>query len=48
MRVTLIIVNAVVGFTAILLMTGTLRVRRAAEADRTGGEPARANISDGR
>ena len=48
MRVTLIIVNAVVGFTAILLMTGTLRVRRAAEADRAGGEPARANVSDGR
>ncbi len=35
MRVTLIIVNAIVGFTAILLMTGTLRVRRAAEADRS-------------
>jgi uncharacterized membrane protein YbhN (UPF0104 family) len=48
MRVTLIVVNAVVGFTAILLMTGTLRVRRAAEADRAGGEPARANVSDGR
>ena len=48
MRVTLIIVNAVVGFTAILLMTGTLRIRRAAEADRAGGEPARANVSDGR
>ena len=43
MRVTLILVNAVVGFTAILLMTGTLRIRRAAEADRAGGEPARAN-----
>jgi len=48
MRVTLIVVNAVVGFTAILLMTGTLRVRRAAETDRTGGKPARANVSDGR
>lgn len=48
MRVTLIIVNAVVGFTAILLMTGTLRVRQAAEADRAGGAPARANGSDGR
>jgi len=48
MRVTLIVVNAVVGFTAILLMTGTLRIRRAAEADRTGGEPARADGSDGR
>lgn len=48
MRVTLIVVNAVVGFTAILLMTGTLHVRRAAEADRAGGEPARAKASDGR
>ena len=48
MRVTLIIVNAVVGFTAILLMTGTLRIRRAAEADRAGGKPARADVSDGR
>jgi uncharacterized protein (TIRG00374 family) len=48
MRVTLIIVNAVVGFTAILLMTGTLRVRRAAEADRAGGKPAGANVPDGR
>jgi uncharacterized membrane protein YbhN (UPF0104 family) len=48
MRVTLIVVNAVVGFTAILLMTGTLRIRRTAEADRTGGEPARADGSDGR
>ena len=48
MRVTLIVVNAVVGFTAILLMTGTLRVRRAAETDRAGGKPARANVSDGR
>ena len=48
MRVTLIIVNAVVGFTAILLMTGTLHVRRAAEADRADAEPARARVSDGR
>jgi len=48
MRVTLIVVNAVVGFAAILLMTGTLRVRQAAEADRAGGKPARANVSDGR
>jgi uncharacterized membrane protein YbhN (UPF0104 family) len=48
MRVTLIVVNAIVGFTAILLMTGTLRIRRTAEADRTGGEPARADGSDGR
>ena len=48
MRVTLIIVNAVVGFTAILLMTGTVHVRRAAEADRAGGKPARARVSDGR
>lgn len=40
MRVTLIVVNALVGFTAILLMTGTLNVRRQAEADRAGAEPA--------
>jgi uncharacterized membrane protein YbhN (UPF0104 family) len=45
MRVTLIVVNAIVGFTAILLMTGTLHVRRAAEADRSKGEP---KVSDGR
>jgi uncharacterized membrane protein YbhN (UPF0104 family) len=48
MRITLIVVNAVVGFTAILLMTGTLRVRRAAEADRAAGEPVEAKVSDGR
>jgi uncharacterized membrane protein YbhN (UPF0104 family) len=48
MRVTLIVVNAIVGFTAILLMTGTLHIRRAAEADRAGAEPARARVSDGR
>jgi uncharacterized membrane protein YbhN (UPF0104 family) len=48
MRVTLLIVNALVGFGAILLMTGTLRVRRAAEADRAGSEPARVKVSDGR
>jgi uncharacterized membrane protein YbhN (UPF0104 family) len=48
MRVTLIIVNALVGFGAILLMTGTLRIRRAAEADRAGGEPAQVKVSDGR
>ncbi len=47
MRVTLIVVNAVVGFAAILLMTGTVHIRRAAEADRAG-EPARAKASDGR
>jgi uncharacterized membrane protein YbhN (UPF0104 family) len=40
MRVTLIVVNALVGFTAILLMTGTLNIRRQAEADRAGTEPA--------
>jgi uncharacterized protein (TIRG00374 family) len=40
MRVTLIVVNALVGFTAILLMTGTLNIRRQAEADRAGAEPA--------
>jgi glycosyltransferase 2 family protein len=49
MRVTLIIVNALVGFTAILLMTGTLRVRRVAEADReAAGEGSSDRISDGR
>jgi uncharacterized membrane protein YbhN (UPF0104 family) len=48
MRVTLIVVNALVGFGAILLMTGTLRIRRAAEADRAGAEPARVKVSDGR
>jgi glycosyltransferase 2 family protein len=48
MRVTLIVVNALVGFGAILLMTGTLHVRRAAEADRAGSEPAQVKPSDGR
>jgi uncharacterized membrane protein YbhN (UPF0104 family) len=43
MRVTLIIVNAIVGFTAILLMTGTFDVRRRAQADRAAPE-----VSDGR
>jgi hypothetical protein len=33
MRVTLIVVNAVLGFTAILLMLRTLRFRRVVEAD---------------
>jgi hypothetical protein len=47
MRVTLIVVNALVGFTAILVMTGTLNVRRQAEADRAG-KPARVKVSDGR
>jgi len=48
MRVTLIVVNAIVGFTAILLLTGTLRVRQVAEADRAGAKPARVKVSDGR
>src|SRR5262249_41805281 len=48
MRVTLIIVNAIVGFTAILLMTGTLNGGRQAEADRAGGKPAGVKVSDGR
>jgi uncharacterized membrane protein YbhN (UPF0104 family) len=43
MRVTLIVVNAIVGFTAILLMTGTFRIRRAAQADRAAAE-----VPDGR
>jgi uncharacterized membrane protein YbhN (UPF0104 family) len=38
MRVTLIVVNAVLGFTAILLMLRTLRFRDAVEADRTAPE----------
>jgi uncharacterized membrane protein YbhN (UPF0104 family) len=42
MRVTLMIVNGLVGFAAILLMTGTLRVRQRAEADRAASGPARA------
>jgi uncharacterized membrane protein YbhN (UPF0104 family) len=48
MRVTLIVVNALIGFTAILLMTGTLHVRRQAEADRAGSEPTGVKVSDGR
>jgi uncharacterized membrane protein YbhN (UPF0104 family) len=48
MRVTLLVVNALVGFGAILLMTGTLHIRRQAEADRAGGEPAQVKVSDGR
>jgi uncharacterized membrane protein YbhN (UPF0104 family) len=48
MRVTLIIVNAIIGFTAILLMTGTLRVRRAAEADRAAAESGPAEATSGR
>jgi uncharacterized membrane protein YbhN (UPF0104 family) len=48
MRVTLIVVNALIGFGAILVMTGTLNVRRQAEADRAGSEPAGAKASDGR
>ncbi len=41
MRVTLIVVNAVVGFAAILLMTGTLNIRNRAAADRAGSKPKR-------
>lgn len=48
MRVTLIVVNALIGFGAILVMTGTLNVRRQAEADRAGSEPAQVKVSDGR
>jgi glycosyltransferase 2 family protein len=48
MRVTLIVVNALIGFGAILVMTGTLNVRRQAEADRAGSKPAQAKVSDGR
>jgi uncharacterized membrane protein YbhN (UPF0104 family) len=48
MRVTLTIVNATVGFTAILLMTGTLRIRKKAAADRAAAEATSAQTSDGR
>lgn len=41
MRVTLTIVNGLIGFAAILLMTGTLKIRAVAEADRAGAEPAK-------
>jgi hypothetical protein len=41
-------VNAVLGFAAILLMTGTLRIRRQADADRAGAETAQVKPSDGR
>jgi uncharacterized membrane protein YbhN (UPF0104 family) len=47
MRVTLIVVNAVLGFAAILLMTGTLRIRGQADADRAGAETAQVKPSDG-
>jgi glycosyltransferase 2 family protein len=48
MRVTLIIVNAIVGFTAIILMTGTWRIRHVAKADRAAaGEPG-LDVPDGR
>jgi len=41
-------VNAIVGFSAILLMTGTLRIRSAARADReAAGEPG-VEVPDGR
>ena len=42
------VVGAAHAAMAILLMTGTLNVRRQAEADRAGGEPAGAKVSDGR
>lgn len=49
MRVTLIIVNAVVGFTAILLMTGTFRIRAKAAEDRAAAQEAQSGrSSDGR
>jgi hypothetical protein len=40
MRVTLIVVNAALGFTAILLMLRTLRFREAVEADGAATERA--------
>jgi uncharacterized membrane protein YbhN (UPF0104 family) len=42
MRVTLTIANALIGFTAILLMAGTLNIRKHAQADRTAAEPRKA------
>ena len=48
MRVTLIVVNAIVGFTAILLMTGRCACEQAAEADREGGGDAGSDSSLGR
>lgn len=49
MRVTLIIVNAIVGFTAILLMTGTFRIRAKAAEDRAAAQEAQSpRSSDGR
>jgi glycosyltransferase 2 family protein len=44
MRVTLIVVNATLGFTAILLMMRTLRFRRAVEADRPAGDRAHVEV----
>jgi hypothetical protein len=42
-------VNAIVGFTAILLMTGTFRIRAKAAADRAAAQEAQSGqSSDGR
>ncbi len=48
MRVTLIIVNVIVGFTAIVLMTGTFDIRARARADREQAEANETKVSDGR
>jgi len=48
MRVTLIVVNAIVGFTAIILMTGTWRIRRVAQADRAAAAEPGVEVPDGR
>jgi uncharacterized membrane protein YbhN (UPF0104 family) len=48
MRVTLIIVNVIVGFTAIVLMTGTFDIRARARADREQAEANDRKVSDGR
>jgi uncharacterized membrane protein YbhN (UPF0104 family) len=48
MRVTLTIVNVIVGFTAIVLMTGTFDIRARARADREQAEAGEKKVSDGR
>jgi uncharacterized membrane protein YbhN (UPF0104 family) len=44
MRVTLIVVNATIGFAAIMLMLRTLRFREIVDADRAAKPAARADV----
>jgi hypothetical protein len=44
MRVTLIVVNATIGFAAIMLMLRTLRFREVVDADRAAKPAARADV----